>query len=154
MLFGQINWARGLVQLFCTALFLYQLIELLPSYFDPSLTHTEVGEMQLKDIDFPLNIKACVTPGLNKTALKQLGYLDKPMFIVGRSQFNESLIGWGGHSNSNSQSGSLTSAEEVARLTKIERKRNLLLTFAINTNSEKTEEDFAPENNLVEKVGR
>ena len=151
MLFGQINWARGLVHLFCTALFLYQLAKLLPSYFDPSLTNTVVSEMQLKDVDFPLNIKVCVRPGLNKTALKELGYLDKAMFIVGRSRFNGSLIGWGGHSNQSiGQRGSLRSAAEVVRMTKIERKGNLLLNFTINTNSEKTEEDLA--NNLVKKV--
>ena len=151
MLLGQINWARGLVHLFCTALFLYQLTKLLPSYFAQSLTNTEVSEMQLKDLDFPLNIKVCFRPSLNKTALKKLGYLDKAMFIVGRSRFNGSLIGWGGHSNESiGQRGSLRCAAEVARMTKIERKGNLLLNFTINKNSEKTEEDLA--NNLVKKV--
>ena len=94
LLFCRISLARSLVYLFCTSLFLYQLIKLLPSYFAPTLTHTEVAQMQLKDIDdFPLNIKVCVRPGLNKTALKQLGYVDKVMFIMGRSQLNGSLIG-------------------------------------------------------------
>ena len=149
MLFCRISLARSLVYLFCTSLFLYQLIKLLPSYFAPTLTHTEVAQMQLKDIDdFPLNIKVCVRPGLNKTALKQLGYVDKVMFIMGRSQLNGSLIGWGGHS----QFGSLKSAEEVAKMTKIDRKRNLLIKFAINTNSKNTQKDFAPENDLVENV--
>ena len=53
-------------------------------------------EVPLKDVDFPLDIKICVKPSMNKTALKMFGYEDVQDYIVGLiSRSNYSLIGWG-----------------------------------------------------------
>ena len=62
----------------------------------------------MKNIDFPINMKICVRPGLDKTSLPQLGYRD---YRFGVSRFNNSLIGWGGHTNESE--ALMTSAKHV-----------------------------------------
>ena len=80
----------------CTCLFFYQLVQILPNYFAPSMTHTEVKDVPLKEMDFPLNFKVCFRPSVfNNNALKELGYSDSSTYIVGKSDFNDSqVIGW------------------------------------------------------------
>ena len=60
----KIRWVWALAYLFCTCLFLYQLVKILPDYFDPTMTHTEVKDVPLKDMDFPLGIKVCFRPSV------------------------------------------------------------------------------------------
>ena len=101
---GKIRWVWALAYLFCTCLFFYQLVKILPNYFAPTMTHTEVKDVPLKDMDFPLNFKVCFRPSVfNNTALKQLGYEDSTYYSFGKSKFDGSLerplIGWGGHNN-------------------------------------------------------
>ena len=104
-LLDKIRWIWVLAYFFCTFLFIYQLIQILPNYFSPTLTHTEVKEVPLRDMDFPLDFKICLRPSaFNETALKELGYGDSGHYILGKSKFNESIhiIGWGGHSSNES----------------------------------------------------
>ena len=104
-LLDKIRWIWLLAYLLCTFLFMYQLIQILPNYFSPTLTHTEVKEVPLRNMDFPLDFKICLRPlAFNETALKELGYLDSAYYIFGKSKFNESshIISWGGHSSNGS----------------------------------------------------
>ena len=106
---GRMVWV--LAHLFCISVFFVQLIQLLPSYFAPSLTYTEVTNVQLKDIDFPLDIKICVKPILNDTALKKFGY-NIPSYYAAGWNNDMTLVGWGGHNNN---SGAMATASEVLK---------------------------------------
>ena len=109
--FNSDQWLWSLVHVFCICIFFAQLGQLLPNYFAPSTTKTEVSDVQLKDVDFPLNIKVCVKPGFNRTALKDIGYRDEADFILGRSIYNRyGIIGWGGNTKGGKAK---TSAKEV-----------------------------------------
>ena len=129
-----------LTYLSCTALFFYQLLQILPNYFSPTLTHTEVKEVPLKEIDFPLDFKICFKPSIfNRTALNKLGYRDTYRYKQGMSKFNNFklnnsyVIGWGGHKN---QSGlSVKNASEVLEAVKWDWDKKLLFdVFQISTN--------------------
>ena len=96
----KIRWVWGLAYLLCTCLFFYQLVGILPNYFAPTMTNTEVKDVPLEDMNFPLDFKICFRPfELNNTALRQLGYIHSYAYVLGMSKFNGSLIGWGGHNN-------------------------------------------------------
>ena len=68
-------------------------------------------------MDFPLDIKICVTPSLNSTALKEFGYEKTDHYLFGSSsRSNYSSIGWGGldHTGRN-----MTSAREALNVAKL-----------------------------------
>ena len=141
---GKIRWVWTLTYLACTCLFFYQLVQILPNYFAPSMTHTEVKDVPLKDLDFPLDFKVCFGPSAsvyNRTALNELGYRDVNRYMLGMSKFEKFnfesngsyVIGWGGHSN---QSAPVNTASEVVQAVKWERwnKTQLFRVFQISTN--------------------
>ena len=122
--------ARGfwvLAHLFCICIFFVQLFQLLPSYFAPTMTHTEVREVQLKDINFPLNLKICVKPDFNEAALQGFGYNDSADYILGRSKFNGNMVGWGGHG------GGKSAAKEVLDAARIGVTQGLLSRVSFTT---------------------
>ena len=129
MALGGIRWIWALAHLFCTSVFLVQLFQLLPSYFAPAMTYTEVTNVQLKDIDFPLDFEICVKPLLKTTVLRQLGYLSTYHYTVGGSPDN-TLIGWGGHYNN---SEAVTSAEEVLKAARMNVTKNILSKVYVST---------------------
>ena len=99
---GKIRWLWALAYLFCTCWFVYQLVQILPSYLHPTLTQTAVEEVPLKSMDFPLDLKICFEPlTFNETALKSFGYDDWHLYVDGIFNSNDSsaepLIGWGGN---------------------------------------------------------
>ena len=73
-----------------------QLVGILPNYFAPTMTNTEVKDMPLKDMDFPLDLKICFRPfELNTTALRHFGYINSNSYVLGipgRNQFNGSFV--------------------------------------------------------------
>ena len=83
---------------------------LLWNVLEPTKTHTYVEEVKLQDFDFPVNLKICLRPGFNNTALQQLGYRNFFTYLLGMSNFDQALLGWGGHT---SDSTGLTSAKAV-----------------------------------------
>ena len=94
---GLANLSGGLTFFFCFSLFTFQLFGLLKSWLSPTTTNTYVEEVPLESMDFPLEIILCVKPGLNATALKDLGYAEAFAYAAGTSMFNYDLVGWGGH---------------------------------------------------------
>ena len=84
----KLTW--GVAYLTCICFCFIQLYQLLGEFFKPTKTHTFVEETQLQNI--PINMKICVTPGLNQTAFPELGYYNLDSFIVGVSKFNNSTI--------------------------------------------------------------
>ena len=68
------------------------------SFINPTLLNTSVKEIDLQDIDFPVEIKICAQPGFNENALKEMGYEEGIWsYFFGRSRFNSSIFGWAGH---------------------------------------------------------
>ena len=128
-LFSQNRWTWALAHLFCTSVFLVQLFQLLPGYIAPTMTYTEVENVQLKDIDFPLDFEICVKPLFISTALHKFGYLSPYHYNTGANSDN-TLIGWGGHSNN---PGALTSAQEVLIETRMNVTKNLLGKVGFST---------------------
>ena len=112
---GLANLAGGLIFIFCFSLFAFQLFGLLKSWVSPTTTNTYVEEVPLDSMDFPLDIILCVRPGLNGTALQNLGYDKAFAYAIGASKFDYSLVGWGGHDD---KGKSLKSAKEVVDLVK------------------------------------
>ena len=108
---GKAPWIRTLACLICACFCSIQLHSLLGEFFTPTRTHTYNEEIHLQNIDFPIDIKICVTPGMDQTALEYFGYSSYKTFIAGISRFNYSLIGWGGHTNQSN--AGMSSAKEV-----------------------------------------
>ena len=46
---------------------------------------------------YRLIFKICATPALNTTVLQTAGYRNIWDYFVGRSRYNKSIYGWGGH---------------------------------------------------------
>ena len=71
----------------------------MPNYFAPTLTNTEVMEVPLNSMDFPLDFKICFQPWLNETVLESYGY--ESSYHYGSGVFNDNdshaLVGWGGN---------------------------------------------------------
>ena len=89
------GWFYLLARVSCIFLFSLQTYKLVEDLVAPTLTHTTVREVPLNDIDFPLDIKICVRPSMNETAVKMFGYRSIEEYIIG-SLSNSSLVGWGG----------------------------------------------------------
>ena len=77
------------------------------------MTHTEVQNVPLKDMDFPLDIKICVIPFLKTSILNQFEYDSPATYAVcAKSREAMTLVCWGGYLYNNN-SGVVTSAKEV-----------------------------------------
>ena len=64
----------------------------------PEYPSIRVYQKDLKQIDFPLSFKLCVTEQENATErYVKMGYADENYFFAGQSLFEEGIIGWGGH---------------------------------------------------------
>jgi hypothetical protein len=104
-----------LLHLACGAALLVQLGSVLwNGYIRPSVTNTVVEEIKLKDMDLSAVLKICVIPGFNQTALNEMGYADEYSYFDGSSKYNETIVGWAGHSNTSGVQGSV--AEVLGRV--------------------------------------
>ena len=95
------HWA--MIHGLCGAAFLIQLWSVLESFLSPYLTTTRQETKPLRDINFPLVFKVCVKPGFDTSALEEEGYeVTQGLgdFFRGKSRYNSSLYGWGGHTSS------------------------------------------------------
>jgi hypothetical protein len=105
-----------LLHLTCAAAALVQLgFVLWNGYIRPSITNTRVEEMKWKDMDVPVVLKICITPGFNTTAIKEMGY-DNGVYgyFGGARKYNETILGWAGHTNTSGVQGSV--AEVLRRV--------------------------------------
>ena len=101
------------VNIICVLAALTQLFFILMGFIHPNQLNTDTSELALKDIDFPLDIKICAEPAFDENAIGEAGYgnqYGQYGYFTGRSQFNGSIYGWGGHTN---DSGFVDSVEEV-----------------------------------------
>ena len=92
-----------LLNLFFTCGFLVHIFTIGYYLIHPKYPSIRVYEEDLKQIDFPLSFKICVTEQENSTErYRKLGYKDEYRFFAGESMFEEEVIGWGGHTQNGS----------------------------------------------------
>ena len=128
------GWLQLIAYFFCICFFSVQMYRLVEHLVSPTMTHTFVREVPLKDIDFPLDIKICVSPSLNSTTLKEFGYDDIDMYVAGStSRSNYSYIGWGGHDHNGRN---LASARKVLNKAKLNVTKDVLRNVFITTHED------------------
>ena len=76
-----------------------QLANVLEGYLKPQTTRTWDENARLENMEFPLMIKICVIPGINQTALQEVGYKDTFSYFLGQEDKfdNNSAYGRAGH---------------------------------------------------------
>ena len=75
----------------------------------PSWPEIKIRNENLKDIEFPISLKVCVSEISNSYhRYSNLGYKDDFRFFEGKSSFNESLFGWAGHTKDGSTVGQVS----------------------------------------------
>ena len=79
------------------------------------MTNTRVEERDFYEIEFPLTIKVCISPGFNDTMLKEVGYEDTFDYFMGVSRFNQSVFGWAGHTNTSESVGNVSGILEMVK---------------------------------------
>ena len=91
------------LNLLFTCIFLVHISTIGFNLIHPDYPSVRVYEEDLKQIDFPLSFKICVTEQENSTErYKRIGYADEYEFFMGKSMFEENVVGWGGHSQNGS----------------------------------------------------
>ena len=74
--------------------------------FNPNLPEIKVYKKNLEEIEFPFSFLLCAYDLQNDTVkYNKMGYKDEVDFFRGRSKFNSSLVGWGGHTENGSYIG-------------------------------------------------
>ena len=87
----------------------------------PTLLNTDASEIDLQDIEFPLDIKICAEPAFNETAIEEAGYDRSPWkYFRGISRFNSSIVGWAGHTKDFGVRGSVEEVLDKVRTHKPE----------------------------------
>ena len=110
-----------LIDLACVLAALLQLGFLIEGFIQPTLLNTSVKEVDLREMDFPIEIKVCAQPGFNETALREMGYKECIWsYFSGRSRFNSSIIGWAGHTEDFGVKGSVEEVFNMVRNHRIE----------------------------------
>ena len=109
-----------LIDLACILAALLQLGFIIEGFIQPTLLNTSVKEVDLREMDFPIDIKICAQPGFNMTALNEMGYGHISGYFFGRSQFNSSIIGWAGHTENFEVRGSVEEVFNAVRNHRIE----------------------------------
>ena len=114
-------WSWRLIDIACILAALIQLGFILEGFIRPTLLNTSVKEIDLQEIDFPIEIKICAQPGFNESLLKDLGY-DQGIwsYFLGKSRFNRSIIGWAGHTADFGVKGSVQEVFNMVRTYNIE----------------------------------
>ena len=66
---------------------------------NPRLPNIIRYKKDIEDIEFPISFILCINPKKNSIEkMKTFGYVDEWSFYSGKSMFNDSIIGWAGHS--------------------------------------------------------
>ena len=87
----------------CCGIFAAQLFAYIKHTINSDKLYTEMRKVTLSDQPLPFTISICVKPGLNRTEVTDAGYGNEMFFSLGMSDFNRTLIGWGGHTKEGKQ---------------------------------------------------
>ena len=110
------KWFDLLVKLISVVAVIVQLAFNLQAFLRPKFPTTQMKDVALKDLDFPLLIKVCAQPGFNQTALFEVGYSGLWQYFKGKSRFNSAVFGWAGHTYENTTWGSVGETFEKVRI--------------------------------------
>ena len=83
---SKIGCSHLLARILCISFFSVKMYNLVQKLVVPAKTQTYVGEVPLRGMDFPLDLKICVNPSMNQTALKEFGYEDATEYIIALAQ--------------------------------------------------------------------
>ena len=85
--------------------------------FYPSLPEIKRTNVNLKDIQFPLSLRVCVSE-IENSDLRYLniGYKNDFELFFGKSGYNESLFGWSGHTKDGSIIGEISGLHNFVSL--------------------------------------
>ena len=81
----------------CCSIFTAQLVAYIMDVLNSTELYTEMRKVHLSDQPLPLTISICLKPGLNQTQLRSAGYSDEMFYTFGKSRYNTTHFGWGGH---------------------------------------------------------
>ena len=83
----------------------------------PPLPEIKRTNVNLKDIEFPLPLKVCVSEISSKSyhRYSNHGYKNVFSFFNGMSAYNESLFGWAGHTKDGQKIGEISSCFVVIK---------------------------------------
>ena len=82
--------------------------EALEEIGDDALERANQKKRSLDEVEFPLSFLLCVHEMVHMTGrYKKLGYSNDWDFFTGKSRYNESIYGWGGHTENGSSYGSV-----------------------------------------------
>ena len=111
--------------------FMVHISVLIYTKLNPSLPEVKYYNKDLKDIDFPLAFRFCIKAKNTDAKIKlawELGYSDLYTFFNGRSMFNNSIIGWNGHTENGS---TIESVEGITVNNKNERFGNIFFLLQV-----------------------
>ena len=100
--------------LICLIAFTIQFGSILQGYINPDQTNIRVSEKNMSNL--PLVFKICFSPGLNESAIKELGYKSNFHYFYGQSKYIKSIYGWAGHTNTSGVRGSVEEMVKKAQL--------------------------------------
>ena len=88
------------IHIFC----LVHISQILLDMIYPAEPSVRTYKENLNDIEFPMTLRLCLElkEGRNDSILKDLGYANIRDYFKGISMYNESIIGWAGHSKDGS----------------------------------------------------
>ena len=89
-------------------------------FIHPTLTNTDTRMIDLDSMEFPLDIKICAEPGFNEDAIRDAGYKKTSYYFKGISRFNNSIVGWAGHTENFGVQGSVEEVYNKVRNHKME----------------------------------
>ena len=81
----------------CIIAFLVQISCITYDYIYPEHPVSTTFRQDLDKIEFPIVFKVCVVPGFDAAEVRREGYRGATGFFNGRSIYNGSILGWGGH---------------------------------------------------------
>ena len=63
----------------------------------PQYPSIRIKKTEIRNIDFPVVFKICIKGDQNTNTFRKLGYWNRHRVFIGDSMFNNSLVGWNGH---------------------------------------------------------
>ena len=102
-----------IIIIFCWTFFIHVSI-LIYEKLNPDLPEVKYYKRDLNEIDFPIAFELCIVAKISHISYKDLGYNDLFHFFHGTSMFNDSIVGWGGHTENGSSLGSVAGPKTMS----------------------------------------
>ena len=104
-----------------TSVYVVHILTIAHNLKYPPYPSIRIIKKDLRDIDFPVSFKLCMRDNKDIDKYIKLGYVGMFHFFSGQSMFNNSMIGWNGHTQNYS---TLMTAEGLVNLASLFSRRN------------------------------